>query len=518
MNPVDRITRQGQPFFYIRNLPPESIIDLEIERPEVYYGELTDDVVYVDSGLEEFDYPTTNQNVYSSYEGEGGVPLSSWLRRLGFAIRFGETNLLLSEYIDEETRVMMHRQIQERVQRVAPFLLQDDDPYIVAADGRLYWVIDAYTISNDFPYSQPLAPSAAGLEHITGRINYIRNSVKIVVDAYQGSVDLYLVDADDPIIQSYARAFPGLFQPFDAMPTSLQQHIRYPEDMFEIQTIQYLTYHMEDVQVFYNKEDLWSLPQEVFAGNRQLMEPYYVTFPLPGNEEPEFMLIQPFTPDGRDNMIAWIAARSDPEHYGELEVFEMPKQENVFGPLQVEGRIDQEPLISEQFSLWDQLGSNVIRGNLIVVPVNDSFLYVEPVYLESETTAIPELKRVIVADGENVVMRETLDEALAALLAEAPPVAEIVVDPPVEEEPPLVDEEEADDVDVAPPDEEEVDTAPDAADLDATVEELILSANRNLEAALAAQRAGDWAAYGEAQDALQRDLEQLMALTNGNLP
>lgn len=509
MNPVDRFTSQGRPFFYLQDLPPQSTVGLTVERPEIYYGELTNDVVYANTGLEEFDYPAGDNNVFTHYEGEGGVPISSWLRRLAFALRFGETNLILSEYINPDSRAMFYRQIQNRVHRIAPFLYQDSDPYIVSVDGRLVWMLDTYTVSRDFPYSQPLDPAALDIQNLPTGLNYIRNAVKVTVDAYSGEVNFYVTDPDDPIIQTYANAFPGLFHSFDEMPPSLQEHVRYPVDLFSVQTEQFRKYHMVDVQVFFNNEDLWAVPMEIFDQGTQPMEPYYVTFALPGEEETEFLLIQPYTPAGRDNMIAWIAARSDPGVYGELHAYELPKQELIFGPLQIESRIDQETLISEQFSLWSQLGSNVIRGNLIVVPINDSFLYVEPIYLESETSAIPELKRVIVASGDNVVMRETLDEALTALLGEAPAVTEVIPDVPEGEEQPEETVET----------EEETTEAPEETiEVQASVQELIRSANEHLLAAEEAQRAGDWAAYGQEQEALRESLEQLLELTGGQLP
>jgi uncharacterized membrane protein (UPF0182 family) len=512
MNPVDQISSQGRPIFYIQDLPPESTIDINVERPQLYYGELTNDVVYAGSQLEEFDYPSGDENVYTHYEGRGGVPLQSFINRLAFAFRFGETNLVLSEYVDEETRVMMHRQIQQRVQHIAPFLVQDGDPYIVVdGNGNLVWMLDTYTISDMMPYSQPyVRPAVVGEEstyatmNVPNGINYIRNSVKVTIDAYDGTVTFYVTDPNDPLIQSYARAFPDLFQPFEAMPDVLERHIRYPVDLFLIQAQQYLTYHMVDVQVFYNEEDLWQIPNEIFDDATVPIEPYYVTFPLPGEDESEFLLIQPYTPNNRNNMIAWIAARNDPPNYGELFAFEMPKQELVFGPIQVEGRIDQEPAISEQFALWNQQGSRVIRGNLIVIPINDTFLYIEPVYLRSDTSAIPELRRVIAASGENVVMRETLDDALAALILEEEAVDELVVEPPVE-----TPDAEAE---ATPPAEEPAPTEPPVAG-DATVEDLIESANAHFEAAQEAQRNGDWATYGSELEALQADLERLMELT-----
>jgi uncharacterized membrane protein (UPF0182 family) len=496
MNPVDRVSEQGRPEFFIQDLPPTSTVDLEITRPELYFGETTNDVVYVNSTLAEFDYPMDDDSVYSNYEGTGGVPISSWLERFAFTSRFGDTNLILSDYITPETRVLFHRQISERIRQITPFLTLDSDPYIVVADGRLVWMVDAYTVSGDFPYATPLGTPDGE------QFNYIRNAVKVTVDAYEGDVAYYLADPSDPLIQTYARAFPGLFRPMDEMPDALRAHIRYPEDYFEAQTRQYLQYHMTNVQIFYNQEDLWAIPQETFGDNQQPMEPYYVMFRLPGEEETEYLLIQPYTPASRNNMVAWLAARSDPEQYGELVAYELPRQELVFGPSQVEARINQDPQISEQLTLWNQQGSNVIRGNLIVIPLNNSFLYVEPLYLQAESSAIPELQRVIVASGETVVMRETLAEALAALIEDAPAVDTIVAEPPVGG-----DEEVEGTVDAVPP----------SAD-DATVEELIRSANAHFEAAQAAQRDGDWAAYGREQEALERDLQRLVELTGEALP
>jgi uncharacterized protein len=495
MNPVDRVTPQGRPSFYIQDLPPRSTVELNVDRPEVYYGELTNDTVYVASALPEFDYPTSESNVYSSYAGVGGVPIDNFIRRLAFAIRFGETNLILSEYITPETRAMFHRRIQDRVAQIAPFLWQDQDPYLVLADGRLVWMLDTYTLSNDFPYS---TPSTTGSRTVPTGINYIRNAVKVTVDAYDGTVNFYIVDPADPLIQTYNNAFPGLFKPFSAMPEILQAHVRYPEDLFHIQTHQYLIYHIDNVQVFYNQEDLWAIPEELhFEGEQIPVEPYYVIFPLPGQTEPEFLLIQPYTPAGRNNMVAWIAARNQPENYGELQVYELPRQELVFGPIQVESRINQDPAISQQFSLWDQRGSRVIRGNLLVIPLGNSFLYVEPIYLQAETSALPELRRVIVASGDTVVMRPTLDEALTALISDAPAVAEL-------------------DLSGTAP----VFTTPDGDQQagTATIDELIATANAHYEAAQTALQAGDWTAYGREQDALGEVLQQLQALTGALVP
>jgi uncharacterized membrane protein (UPF0182 family) len=411
---VDRVTPNGLPEFFIQDLPPTSTVALDVTRPELYYGELTTDEVFVNSGLPEFNYPSGDENVYASYDGEGGVPLAGALRPLIYAIRFGEFNVLLSEYITPDTRVMYHRAILDRVGRIAPFLTFDDDPYLVVDDGRLMWIVDGYTLSRNFPYSQPDPGD---------RFNYIRNAAKVTIDAYNGSVNFYLAAPDDPLVRAYSDAFPGLFKPMAEMPEALVRHIRYPEDLFVVQARQLLTYHMEDVQVFYNKEDLWEIPLELHENNEQIpVEPYYVISSLVGEAETEFLLIQPYVPRAKNNMIAWLAARNDPPHYGELVMYELPKQELIFGPLQIESRIDQDPLISQQISLWSQRGSRVIRGNLLVIPIGESFLYVEPLYLQSESSALPELRRVIVASGNRVVMRETLGESLTALVEAAPTV------------------------------------------------------------------------------------------------
>lgn len=490
MNPIDRFTQDGQPEFFIRDLPPVSSVNIPVTQPEIYHGELTNDEVYVSSAREEFNYPSGSQNIRTRYQGSGGVVLSSLWRRLGLALHFGDVNLLLSQDITSQTRALYHRNILERVQHITPFLLFDQDPYLVVADGRLVWMVDAYTFSQRMPYSEPLTVQIRDRNY---RLNYIRNAAKVTIDAYDGAVNYYLADTEDPLAQAYATAFPALFHPLSDMPTALQSHVRYPETLFRAQTQQYLKYHMTDVNVFYNQEDLWAVPKEVFAGTQsQEIEPYYVIFSLPDVPRTEYLLIRPFTPVGKNNMVAWMAARNDPADYGRLLVYTLPKQELVFGPIQVEGRIDQEPTISQQISLWDQRGSRVIRGNLIVIPLNQSFLYVEPLYLQSESSALPELKRVIVASGSRVAMRETLEEALAALLNA-----------------PVVDVGESAGA-TAPPTGDE--TAPPVGG-DLTIDALISSANQHFEAAEAAQRTGDWTTYGVELEALKADLAQLMALT-----
>lgn len=494
VNPVDDFTEDGQPVFFVKDLPPETEFEaLQVTRPEIYYGELDSEPVFVGSKRDEFSYPsgdTNDSNVYTRYEGTGGVLLDSFFKRLAFAFRLGNSNILLSNDITNETRIQFHRQIQERIRQITPFLALDEDPYNVIWDGRLMWMQDAYTLSDKFPYATPI-----------DNINYIRNAVKIVVDAYNGDVTYYISDPDDPIIRTYARAFPDLFKPFSDMPEGLQKHIRYPNDLFELQSRQYLRYHMTDERIFYNQEDVWEIPQEVFGTEQVPMEPYYVNMPLPGSNEIEYLLIQPYTPRGRTNMISWLAARNDPPHYGELMVYELPGQELIFGPLQVEGRIAQEPVISQQFSLWNQQGTRIIRGNLLVLPINHNFLYVEPIYLVSETSSLPELKRVIVVSGNRIAMEETLTEAIVAVFAGT---AQTI--PPPETEEAVPPETAVDAQATRPP-------GTGTIEVDAQVQALIESANEHYLAAEAAQRAGDWATYGTELEALQADLTRLLELT-----
>jgi uncharacterized membrane protein (UPF0182 family) len=419
MSPVTRKSAEGLPFFYLRDIPPVAAGGPEIREPRIYYGEETDTYVIVKGSTPEFDYPKGTDNVYAAYDGTGGVPVGGIARRFLFAWYFYDVNLLLSNYITGDSRIMIRRNIQERVSAIAPFLRLDHDPYMVISDGRLFWIQDAYTTSDYFPYAQP----ARGLD-----LNYIRNSVKVVIDAYNGTVDFYLMDTADPIAATYQRIFPSLFKPFAAMPSDLQKHIRYPEDLFQIQARLYQTYHMEAADVFYNREDLWQFPRQPGGDGTAPMAPYYIIMRLPGEPQAEFFLMLPMVPSRRDNMIAWLAARCDPPDYGKLIVYEFPKEKLVYGPFQIEARINQNTDISQQLTLWNQMGSRVIRGNLLVIPIEDSILYVSPLYLRAVQGHLPELKRVIAAYGEHVVMKETLAEALSALFMEpgaapAPPSA-----------------------------------------------------------------------------------------------
>jgi len=408
MTPVNKVSEEGMPEFFIKDIPPESPAGLTITRPEVYFGELTTNYVVVNTNVPELDYPRGNENAYTSYKGQGGIRLS-YLPRLALAYRFGDARLLLSRDIRPDSRLLFARQIVTRVTRIAPFLRYDRDPYLVLADGRLAWVIDAFTVTDRYPYATRY-----------GDINYMRNTVKVVVDAYDGRVTFYVTTPDEPIIKTLAAIFPELFRPMREMPAAIAAHLRYPVDLFETQAQVYATFHMRDPQVFYNREDAWGIPREIFGNEPVRVEPYYVTMRLADAAAPEFALILPMSPAGRDNMIAWMAARNDPPHYGELIVYRFPKARIIFGPMQVESRIDQDPSISQQLTLWNQQGSQVIRGNLLVIPIEDGLLYVEPLFLQAERSQLPELRRVIAASGPRIVMAPTLDEALAELFGGRP--------------------------------------------------------------------------------------------------
>jgi uncharacterized membrane protein (UPF0182 family) len=414
VGPVNRVTREGLPEFFLKDIPPVASGPLTISRPEIYYGELANAYVLVKMRAPELNYPQGDQNVYTTYEGTGGVGIGSVWRRIVYALRFAEIKMLLSDDFTPESRILYHRQVAERVRKIAPFLRVDRDPYpVITAAGRIVWLIDAYTTTDHFPYSH----------RTPGVGNYIRNPVKVTVDAYDGAVALYVIEPDEPMIAAYARAFPDLFRPASAMPEDLRAHIRYPQDLFGIQARMYAQYHMLDPQVFYNKEDLWTVPVRKAEGRDAEMEPYYTIMRLPSEQREEFILLLPFTPVRRDNMIAWLAARSDPPHYGKLVLFEFPKGKLVFGPRQVEARIDQDAFISQQLSLWSQAGSQVLRGGLLAIPIEESLLYIQPLYLAAERGRLPELKRVIVAYGNRIAMDETLEASLQQLFGARPPVA-----------------------------------------------------------------------------------------------
>ena len=403
MGPVNRISPEGLPEFFVKDIPPVSTFGLKVTRPEIYFGESKTNYAIVKTHSKEFDYPAGDENVYSTYEGSGGVPVQSFWKRLIFAARFRELKILFSGDITPESKFLYHRSVRERLLKAAPFLHYDADPYIVISDeGKLFWIVDGYSVTDRYPYSEK-----------TGGINYIRNSVKATVDAYNGSIVLYVSDPKDPIIKTYARIFPKVFKSIEEMPKDLRSHIRYPQTLMNIQAKIYATYHMTDPQVFYNKEDLWKIPVRTAGGRSEPMEPYYTIMKLTGvGEREEFILMAPFTPAKKENMIAWMAARCDEPNYGKLLVYNFPKQKLVYGPQQIESRIDQDAEISKQLTLWDQGGSRVLRGNLLVIPVNKSLLYIQPLYLEASGGGLPELKRIIVAYGNSIAMEENLELSL----------------------------------------------------------------------------------------------------------
>ncbi|MEE2987145.1 MAG: UPF0182 family protein [Nitrospinota bacterium] len=398
LSPVNQITPEGLPVLFIKDIPPRSSVDLKVDRPEIYFGELSNDHVFVNTGTKEFDYPEGEKNVYKNYEGGGGFQVNSFFRKIVLAMRFKTLKILFSNDIYNDSRVLMYRNIQERVLNITPFLRLDNDPYLVVTGNRLVWLYDAYTVSDKFPYSQM----------IPGFGNYVRNSVKIAIDAYEGSMEFYVVDPDDPIILTYRNIFPELFKDLSEMPEDLKQHIRYPSDLFSIQTFIYATYHMKTPQVFYNKEDQWEIPEI----DGRVMQPYYTIMKLPGKDHEEYILMLPFTPQGKSNLSAWMVSRSDGENYGKLVAYTFPKQKLVYGPNQIVARINQEAEISRQISLWDQRGSKVIQGTLLVIPIEESLIYVRPLYLRADAGKIPELKRVIVGYEDSIAMERTLDEAI----------------------------------------------------------------------------------------------------------
>ncbi|MGB3404182.1 MAG: UPF0182 family protein [Microcoleaceae cyanobacterium] len=447
LSPVNRVGEGGLPEYFVKNigaspqLNPESTLEvaprvkdsIPIGNPRIYYGELTNTDVMTSTSVDELDYPLGDENVYNTYEGTGGIAIGSGWQRLIFANYLRNWQMIFTRNFQPDTKLLFRRNIIQRVKAIAPFLRYDSDPYLVVAKGDsksfdpnkdpsdrnyLYWILDAYTTSSNYPYSDPEG----------GSFNYIRNSVKVVIDAYNGSVKFYYLDQlQDPIITSWQKVFPELFQPIEEMPPSLYTHIRYPLDLFRIQSERLLTYHMDDPRVFYNREDQWRVPTEIY-GNEQLpVEPYYITMRLPQENSEEFILLQPFTPASRINLIAWLAARSDAQQYGKLLLYQFPKERLVFGPEQVEALINQKPEISEQISLWNRQGSRVIQGNLLVIPIEQSLLYVEPIYLEATENSLPTLARVIVSYENQIVMRPTLQEALQAVFQAEPIESPLII-------------------------------------------------------------------------------------------
>ncbi len=414
MAEVNKITPDGLPVLLIENAPPEiKAPGFQLTRPEIYYGESTQDPVFVHTAREEFDYPSGDQNKYSTYQGTGGFPVGSFLLKTAAAISQGEPNIIFTGYLTSQSRMMIYRKVQARLEHLAGFLQWDPDPYLVVTDdGRLVWMVDGYTTSLSHPYSATLP--VTGVEE---GANYIRNAVKATVDAYTGKISLYVFDPTDPIIQVYENLFPKLFQPASQMPPDLRRHARYPEVLFRTQAEAYRIFHMRDPQVFYNKEDIWEIAHSLISqsGQPEPMQPTYVVATLPGEKDPEFLLILPFTPRGKDNLIGWMAARCDGDQLGNLIFFQLSKQQLMYGPMQIESRIDQDQNISKDLTLWNQQGSHVLRGNVIALPVTGGFLYVESIYIQASEARMPQLKKVVLAMGDRLIYRDTFEQALADL-------------------------------------------------------------------------------------------------------
>ena len=469
MSPVNQVTTEGLPVLFVKDLPPSTTGSLKVTRPQIYYGELAEQFVFVGTQQREFDYPAGEANVYTEYKGTGGVAVGNVFKRMLLAIHFSSLKILLSQDITSQSRVLYHRNITERVRKALPFLMLDRDPYLVIGDdGTLKWIQDAFTSTSRYPYSFRTPEG----------VSYMRNSVKVVIDAYDGSLTAYLAAPNDPLIRTWAKVFPGVFAPFDSMPADLRAHIRYPDDLFRAQTALYTTYHMDKVEDFYHREDQWQIPV-VARADEAVPFMRHIVMRLPNETKAEFIYMAPFTPRGKDNLAAWMVARNDGDAYGKLRVYRLPRQSLVFGPRQIENRINQDTEVSRQVSLWDQGGSEVIRGDLLVIPIEEALLYVQPLYLQAEGGRIPELKRVVVAYQNRVVMRETLDAALSDLFGA--------------------------NTDVRPPAQVAAGTTVPQAGGTAGREALIGEARGRYQAALEAQRAGDWARYGE-------ELRQLGAL------
>ena len=479
MAPVNEVTAEGLPVLFIKDLPPVSTVSVKVTRPQIYYGQLTNSYVFVGTGQKEFDYPAGDRNVYTNYTGRGGVPMGTFLRRALYAWQLGSTDILLSSYLSRDARILYRRNIVERATAALPFLDFDSEPYLVVTDsGTLKWILDGYTTSSGWPYAQ-----AAG----DGVTNYVRNSVKVVIDAYDGTVVAYLADPGDPIVRTYAAIFGAIFTPIAAMPNDLRAHLRYPADLFRQQTALYATYHMVDPDAFYHREDQWQYPgvEKGTPNANPFMR--HIILRLPGEANPEFIYMTPFTPRGKDNLAAWMAARMDGPNYGKLVAYRFPKQSLVYGPKQIANRINQDTDISQQLTLWDQKGSSVIRGELLVIPINASLIYVQPLYLRAEGGSIPELKRVVVAHENRVAMAETLEEGLAALFgggAAAPARALAATDSAAAR-------------------------LPNAAVN--TQAGLLAQAQQHYDRAMTAQRAGDWSTYGREIEELGKVLKQLRA-------
>lgn len=480
MSPVNKITTEGLPDMVIENIPPVTDVPgFEVERPEIYFGELTDEYILVNTDEKEFDYPVGSSNAENIYEGTGGIRLNG-INKLLFAYKQRNLKMLLSGNINPDSKIVLNRNIHDRVRKIMPYIQYDSDPYIVLSEGRLYWIIDGYTTSGNYPYSEPIGENG---------LNYIRNSVKVVIDAYNGDATYYVADENDPLINTYRNIFPQLFTSMDEMSEDLRAHIRYPSTLFDIQAEIYRIYHMKDPEVFYNQEDEWNIANEFYETEQQKIESNYLIMKLPEEEREEFVISIPYTPRDKKNLTALLVGRNDNDNYGDLVAYKMPKGKNVYGPMQIENKIDADDNISREFTLWSQRGSSIIRGNLLTIPIEDSLLYVEPIYLRAESeNSLPEVRRVIVGYGETIVMERTFEEALEKIFGEG----------------------------IEAPDEERDEPQPGVPGIteDETTQELIGRAQDVFNRAQEAQRQGNWAEYGRLIDELNDVLERLSVLND----
>jgi hypothetical protein len=505
MVPVNEVTTEGQPVLLVKNLPPVSAEGApKVSEPRIYFGEAPSQYVIVRARQDEFDYPSGEGDaggetgVRTRWTGDTGIKLDTTLSRLLFALRFRDLDMFISDQVTADSELLMHRSLRERLSLIAPFLAYDKDPYVVVNEaGRLVYIQDAFTTSDRFPNAEYVDPASIGITGIqTGPINYIRNSVKIVMDAYDGSITLFVADPSDPIIRAWQGVFPDLFSPLGELPGDLQPHLRVPEDLFNIQTAMFGRYHVTDAETFFREDDRWTVPSGQTSDQSLPSEAYYVIMRMPGEADPEFLLLQPMVPTSRPNMIAWVAARNDPQHYGGVRVYRFPTDTSVFGPAQIEARIDQDPTISAQVTLWDQSGSQVIRGNLIVVPIGDTLIYLQPVYLQSTSASFPEFQRIVVASPTSVVWARTLGEALNLLL-------EAGGGPTPTPTPTPTPGATAGPGPTASP------GPTPGTDLPTEVPGLVAYANDHFEAAQAALRAGDFAAYGREIELVRQALSRL---------
>lgn len=497
LNRVNEVTSQGQPKLLVKDIPPVTNTDINITRPEIYFGEKTNGYVVVNSDEKEFDYPAGSNNVETIYEANAGIELT-FFNKLLFAMREGSYNLLISGNVNSDSRILVNRNIIERIKTIAPYIQYDSDPYIAIDDetGELFWIIEGYTVSNLYPYSQPIEGST---------INYIRNSVKVVVSAYTGEVNYYIIDENDPIVMTYSKIFKDLFKPISEMPEGLKKHIRYSRDMFNIQAQMYRTFHMENTTVFFGREDYWDISKEKYMSGEKQVTPNYYMFKLPEEDELEFLLTVPYTPQGKDNMSALLVARNDGDKYGQLMLYKFPKNMTISGTALIESKIDQNTDISSQLTLWSQKGSNVLRGNTLIIPIAESLLYVEPIYLQADTESnFPEMKMVVVAYGDEIVMESSLDKALNKILGKI-----------YDEDSETTDNSTNTDETDTDKDDTNNEQSVEELELDTkTIKELVTLSNQLLNEANDALKDGDFALYGEKLEQLEATLSKLADFTN----